>query len=70
MKINICTIDMNEAPGRQVIYWDTDDKLLHSSAEPEAETEYRAETLEEAQEIAHSLWNYPGSPWRLEWMEE
>jgi hypothetical protein len=70
MKINICTIDMNDAPGRQVIYWDTDDKMLHSSADPDAETGYRAETLEEAHEIAHSLWNYPGSPWRLEWAEE
>jgi hypothetical protein len=70
MKINICTIDTNDAPGRQVIYWDTDDKMLHSSADPDAETGYRAETLEEAQEIAHSLWNYPGSPWHLEWAED
>ena len=68
-RIDICTIDLNEGDGRQTIYWDTDDKLLHSDAEPDAETEYHCESIDEAQETAQALWNYPGSPWFLEWIE-
>lgn len=69
MKINICTINMNEGEGRQTIYWDTEDKLLHSDAEPEANTEYRCENIQEAQETAHALWGWGGG-WDLEWIEE
>lgn len=68
MKINICTIRMNEGEGRQTIYWDTEDKLLHSDAEPEANTEYLCETKEEAQETANALWGW-GGEWGLEWAE-
>lgn len=69
MKINICTINLSAEEGRQTIYWDTEDKLLHSSAEPEANTEYRCETIEEAQETANALWNW-GTGWDLEWVEQ
>lgn len=69
MKISICTINMSEGEGRQTIYWDTDDKLLHSDAEPEAATDYSCDTIDEAQETAHALWGWGGG-WDLEWIEE
>lgn len=69
MKINICTINLNEQEGRQTIYWDTDDKLLHSDADPDANTEYRCETIEAAQDTAHALWDWGGG-WDLEWIEQ
>lgn len=72
MKINLCTIDMNEGEGRQTIYWDAEDKLLHSTAaDPDqSATDCRCETVEEAQETAWALWGRSGSTWSLEWCEE
>lgn len=67
MKIPVCIINMNEGDGRQMIYWDTEDKLLHSEVEPEADTEYRCETLEEANETAFALWGRD-SLWGFEWI--
>ena len=74
MKINICTINLNGEEGRQTIYWDTEDKRLHSTAEdPDADsTEYRCETLREAWETTNDLWNWgsaKGNGWDLEWIE-
>lgn len=69
MKINICTINLNEQEGRQTIYWDTEDKLLHSDAEPDANTEYHCETIEEAQDTAQALWGWGGG-WDLDWIEQ
>lgn len=69
MKIDICTINLNEGEGRQTIYWDTEDGLLHSSVEPDANTEYLCNTIEKAQETAHALWGC-GSGWGLEWIEQ
>lgn len=70
MKINICTINLNDQEGRQTIFWDTDDKLLHSTADdPDQEnTEYRCETIEEAQDTANALWGNSWG-WDLEWIE-
>lgn len=70
MKIDICTINLNGDEGRQTIYWDTEDKLLHSTADdPEQENpEYHCETIEEAQDTAHALWGWGGG-WDLEWIE-
>ena len=68
MKINLCTINLNEQEGRQTIYWDTEDKLLHSDADPDANTEYRCETIEEALETCQALWGWGGG-WDLEWIE-
>ena len=65
MKINVCTIDRNCEPGRQIIYWDTEDLLLHSELEPEADTEYRCETLEDAANTAWDLWK---NGWGFEWV--
>ena len=69
MKIDICTINLNEEEGRQTIYWDTEDGLLKSSVEPEANTEYHCSTIEEAQETAQALWGWGGG-WDLEWIEK
>lgn len=68
MKINICTIDRNCEDGRQTIYWDSEDKLLHSELEPEADTEYRCETLEDAADTAYALWGKTWG-WNFEWVE-
>lgn len=65
MKINICTIDRNTEEGRQMIYWDTEDKLLHSELEPEDENGYPCETLEAAADMAWSLW---GNGWGFAWV--
>jgi hypothetical protein len=70
MKIEICTINMNEVEGRQTIYWDTEDKLLHSTADdPDNECpEYSCESIEDAEDTAYQLWGkVPG--WDLEWIE-
>lgn len=69
MKISICTINLNEQEGRQTIYWDTEDKRLHSDAEPDANTEYHCETIEEAQDTAQALWGWGGG-WDLDWIEQ
>lgn len=66
MKINICTINRNCEPGRQVIYWDTEDKLLHSDLDPEAENGYPCETLEAAADMARMLWEH--DCWGFEWI--
>lgn len=70
MKINICTINLNDQEGRQTIYWDTEDKFLHSTADdPDQENpEYRCETIEEAQDTAFALWGNTWG-WDLEWIE-
>lgn len=65
MKINVCTIDRNCEEGRQLIYWDTEDKLLHSELNPEDENGYPCETLESAFDMAWSLWR---NGWGLEWV--
>ena len=66
MKINVCTIDRNYEEGRQLIYWDTEDKLLHSELEPEDENGYPCETLEAAGDMAWTLW---GNGWDFAWVE-
>ena len=66
MKINVCTIDRNCEEGRQLIYWDTEDKRLHSELEPEDENGYPCETLENAADMAQMLW---GNGWGFEWVE-
>jgi len=69
MKRNICTINMNEGEGRQTIYWDSEDMRLHTYADPDADTEYRCETYEQAVDTANALWGrVPG--WDLEWIED
>jgi hypothetical protein len=65
MKINVCTIDRNCEEGRQLIYWDTEDKLLHSELEPEDENGYPCETLEDAADMAWALWK---NGWGFEWV--
>lgn len=69
MTINICTIDLNDETGRQTIFWDTEDHLLHTNnplPEDETdETEYRCETLEEAASTAWDLWK---NGWGFEWV--
>lgn len=65
MKINICTIDRNCEEGRQLIYWDTEDKLLHTDLDPEAENGYPCETLEAAADMAWMLWE---NGWDFEWV--
>lgn len=66
MKINICTIDRNTEEGRQMIYWDTEDKRLHSELDPEDENGYPCETLEDAADMARELWPFG---WNFEWIE-
>lgn len=66
MKRAICTIDINCKEGRQVIYWDTEDKMLHSELEPEAVIGYPCETLAKAKEMAFILW---GNDWHFEWID-
>ncbi len=69
MTINICTIGLNTGTGRQTIFWDTEDHLLHTTTPlPEDETdeiEYRCETLEEAADTAYALWQ---NGWEFEWV--
>lgn len=66
MKINVCTVDRNCEEGRQLIYWDTEDKLLHTDLDPEAENGYPCYVLEDAAYTAYAIWN-PG--WNFEWIE-
>ena len=68
MKINICRIDLNTDDGRQTIYWDTEDKMLHSDADPEAEIGYQCKTLEDAADTAYGLW-LEDHWWHFEWVE-
>ena len=69
MKINICTINRNCEEGRQLIYWDTEDKLLHTDLDPEAENGYPCETLESAADMAWMLWgNDPCGCWGFDWV--
>ena len=66
----ICTINLNGVPGRQLIYWDTTDKLLHSDHDdPDEENpEYRCNTLEDAIDTARDLYER-SSGWDLEWID-
>lgn len=68
MKINICSVNLNEGDGRQTIYWDTEDKYLHSTVDDE-NYEYYCETFEDACDTAQMLWGQ-GIGWDLEWIKQ
>ena len=70
MKTWICEIDLNEGEGRQKIYWDSEDHLLHSDADDDEENNdaYYCESLEDAQDTAWSLWGC--GAWGFEWIDE
>lgn len=70
-RIDICTILVNGSrTEHQTIYWDTEDKLLHSDIEPEGEGICPSETLEQAKEDAYALWAAGGVFWDFEWIED
>lgn len=70
MKIGICEIDLNVGEGRQKIYWDTEDHLLHSNADDDEECNdaYYCESLEDAIDTAWHLWGC--GVWGFEWIDE
>ena len=68
MKINICTINLNEEEGRQTIYLNTADHLLHTDYDDTECPSGPCYNIEDASKAAWSLWgNVPG--WNLEWIE-
>ena len=68
MKIDICTINLNEEEGRQTIYLNTADHLLHTDYDDTKCPSGPCYTITEAAEAAWSLWgNVPA--WDLEWIE-
>lgn len=68
MKINICTINLNEEEGRQTIYLNTEDHLLYTDYDDTDCPSGPCYTIEEAADAAWSLWGKtPG--WDLEWIE-
>lgn len=67
MKINICTINLNEGAGRQTIYWDSEDKLLHTDYDDSEAYGAEFETLQRAEDAADYIWRDP--VWGMEWTE-
>lgn len=66
-RIPICTINMSEGEGRQIISWDSEDFKLYSSAQEEPCDDYRYDSIEEATIAAGCMWgNYF---WELEWLD-
>lgn len=54
--VDICTISLNVGDGRQTIYWDSDDHLLHTSYDGSVAWDAELDTLSDAQETAMKLW--------------
>ncbi len=65
-RIEICTINLNEAEGRQTITWDTENGMLYTDACENPVDEYTYESMEEAAEACDAMW---GIGWDLEWIE-
>lgn len=68
---NICTINMNGEEGRQTISYNTDDKMLYSSACEGPVDEYTYDSFEEAVEACDVMWGRTDvvGAWDLEWIE-
>ena len=64
----ICTINLNEADGRQTISWNPEDGMLYSSACEEPVDGYTYDSVEEAADACYAMWGI--APWELEWIEE
>ena len=62
---DICTINLNIGEGRQTIYWNSEDHMLHTSYDGSVAWEAELETLDAAQKTAMML--YANSP---EWDPE
>ena len=69
IKVDICTINMNEGEGRQTIYWDTNDKLLHTSYDGSECYGIKCNTVEEAWDLAYDLWFRTTIGWNPEWCD-
>lgn len=72
MKRDICTININGEEGRQTISYDTDDKMLYTSACEEPVDEYTYDSFEEAVEACDMMWGSSDieGVWELDWIEE
>ena len=67
MKKDICTINL-EGKDRQTIYWDTEDKLLHTDFDDSECYGVECETYEDACSLAYDLWGK--TDWSFEWVEQ
>lgn len=67
-RVDICTINLNEGEGRQTIYLDPEDHLLHTDYDGSECYGLECYTLSEAQDAAWELWGKSGY-WFLEWIE-